>query len=148
MHSMYYLLTERRLRWLGHTCRMPDGRIPKDILFGELAQGNRKRGRPHLRFKDVCKRDMKAGNMDIKGFEVKTENRTSWREQVKICCTAAEAERTRLYEERRTKRKNKSTEQNAPLTQFKCPYCVLVYSKQTRLYSHLHTHHRHGVDWS
>ena len=148
MHSMYYLLTERRLRWLGHTCRMPDGRIPKDILFGELAQGNRKRGRPHLRYKDVCKRDMKAGNMDTNGFEEKTQNRTLWREQVRICCTAAEAERTRLYELRRTKRKEKrSTNQTVPLTQFKCPYCKLVYNKQTRLYSHLHTHHRHGVDW-
>ena len=36
--SMYTLLRQRRLRWLGHVRRMDDGRIPKDILYGELAE--------------------------------------------------------------------------------------------------------------
>ena len=36
---MYALLSQRRLRWLGHTGRMKDGRIPKDILYGEMATG-------------------------------------------------------------------------------------------------------------
>jgi len=31
--SMYTLLRQRRLRWLGHVHRMEDGRIPKDILY-------------------------------------------------------------------------------------------------------------------
>ena len=35
--SMYTLLRQSRLRWLGHTHRMADGRIPKDLLYGELA---------------------------------------------------------------------------------------------------------------
>ena len=35
--------------------RMDDGRIPKDIMFGELKEGKRKRGRPKLRYKDVVK---------------------------------------------------------------------------------------------
>ena len=33
--SMFTLLRQRRLRWLGHVYRMEDGRIPKDILYGE-----------------------------------------------------------------------------------------------------------------
>ena len=37
--SMYTLLRQRRLRWLGHVRRMDDGRIPKYILYGELALG-------------------------------------------------------------------------------------------------------------
>ena len=51
--SMYTLLRQRRLRWLGHTHRMADGRIPKDLLYGELATGSRRRIQPHLHFKDV-----------------------------------------------------------------------------------------------
>ena len=30
--SMYSLLKQRRLRWLGHLVRMEDGTIPKDLL--------------------------------------------------------------------------------------------------------------------
>lgn len=35
-----------------------------DIPYGELAVGKGPRGRPQLRYKDVCKRDMKALEMD------------------------------------------------------------------------------------
>jgi len=35
-------------------------RIPKDLLYGELATGYRDKGRPHLRYKDIYKWDMKA----------------------------------------------------------------------------------------
>ena len=55
--SMYALLTKRCLRWLGH---VTDGRLPKDILYGELATGSRPTGRPTLRYKDVLKRDLKG----------------------------------------------------------------------------------------
>jgi hypothetical protein len=34
---------------------MKDGRIPKDLLY---AEGKRASGRPHLRFKDACMRDL------------------------------------------------------------------------------------------
>ena len=37
--SLYSILKLRRLRWLGHVYRMSDGRIPKDLLYGELALG-------------------------------------------------------------------------------------------------------------
>jgi len=82
--SMYTLLRQRRLRWLGHTHRMDDGRIPKDLLYGELATGVRSRGRPYLRFKDVCKRDMKACNIDTKSWETFADNRTLWKELVSL----------------------------------------------------------------
>ena len=62
--TMYTLLRQRRLRWLGHVRRMEDGRIPKDILYGELTLGRRTTGRPHLRYRDVCARDMKAVGID------------------------------------------------------------------------------------
>ncbi|KAJ7329270.1 hypothetical protein JRQ81_015444, partial [Phrynocephalus forsythii] len=51
--SMYTLLKQRCLRWLGHIVRMDDGRIPKDLLYGELGQGKCPRGRPQLWYKDI-----------------------------------------------------------------------------------------------
>jgi len=36
----------------------PD-RLPKKVLYSQLSSGHRKRGRPHLRFKDTIKRNLK-----------------------------------------------------------------------------------------
>ena len=43
-------ITERRLKWYGHVMRMEED--------DESDTGERKRGRPKTRWKDVCKRDM------------------------------------------------------------------------------------------
>ena len=56
--SLLATLTKRRLRWLGHIRRMTNNRIPKQVFFGELSEGKRARGRPKLRFKDLCKASM------------------------------------------------------------------------------------------
>ena len=56
---------------------MEDGRIPKDILYCELALGRRTTGRPHRRYKDVCVRDMKA--VDTMSCEGLATDRTKWR---------------------------------------------------------------------
>ena len=58
---------------------MEDGRILKDIFYGELASGKRPKGRPQLRYKDVCKRDMKALDIDPKSWEVTASDRSRWR---------------------------------------------------------------------
>ena len=53
--NMFALLSQRRMRWLGHVCRMEeDGHIPNNVLCGELTSGVRHFGRPALRFRDVC----------------------------------------------------------------------------------------------
>ena len=72
---MYTLLRQRRLRWLGHTHKMADGRIPKDLLYGELATALRRKIRPHLRF-------MKACNINTKSWEAFADNRTMWKQIV------------------------------------------------------------------
>ena len=48
--SIFTPLRQRRLRRLGHVHRMDDGRIPKDLLYGELATGAKREGRSQLRF--------------------------------------------------------------------------------------------------
>ena len=81
--GMYTLLRQRRLGWLGHVRRMEDGRIPKDILYGELALGGRTTRRPRLRYKDVSKRDMKAVDIETMSWEGLAADRTEWRSALK-----------------------------------------------------------------
>ena len=61
---------------------MDDGRIPKDLLYGEIAEAKRPVGRPKLRFKDVCKRDLKALGMPADSWEAMAENRVVWRSTI------------------------------------------------------------------
>ena len=81
---MLTLQCQRCLRWLGHVHRMVDGRIPKDLFYGELIRttGARCRGRPQLRFKGVCKRDLKLRNIDTKLWEALADDRNLWKQQV------------------------------------------------------------------
>lgn len=73
------MLRQRTLRWLRHVRRMDDGRIPKDILYGELRTGKLSTGRPQLRFKDVVKRDKKALDIDVRSWEDLGADRPRWR---------------------------------------------------------------------
>ncbi|XP_069159445.1 uncharacterized protein [Procambarus clarkii] len=77
--SMFTLLKHKRMLWLGHVTPMDDGRIPKDLLYGELASGRRPTGRPQLRFKDAYKRDLKQMNIDINTWEAAAADRSAWR---------------------------------------------------------------------
>ena len=66
---MFTMLRQSRLRWLGHVRLMKDGRIPKDILYGELIAGKLNLGRPQLRYRYVCKRDMMGLSIDENKWE-------------------------------------------------------------------------------
>ena len=76
--SVLALLSQRRLRWLGHVRRMEDGRLPKDVFYGELASGSRPVGRPMLRYKDVCRRDMKSAEINPDLWEAAAADRSNW----------------------------------------------------------------------
>ena len=62
---------------------MDDSRIPEYILYGELALGSRTTGHPHLRYKDVCVRDMKVVDIDTMSREGLAADRTKWRSALK-----------------------------------------------------------------
>ena len=135
--SMFALLTQRRLRWLGHVSRMQDGRIPKDMLYGELATGSRPKGRPLLRYKDVCKRDLKAGNIDPAGLEAVAADRSKWRLAVTAGIQRSEKRREDLWEERKTRRRQKAA--SAPTeagAQYICGNCNRDCHSWIGLFSH------------
>ncbi len=104
MPSMFAILTQRHLRWLGHVCRMEDGRIPKDILYGKLASGTQQSGWPTLRYKDTCKRDLKACGINPAQLEEVTSDRTSWRSRVKEGVMSTKERREIQLEEKILKR--------------------------------------------
>ena len=83
---------------------MPDGRIPKDLLYGELATGSRRSGRPQLRYRDVVKHDMKAVGIDTETWENLAADQSQWRgavtKHLKI-----EDKLTQAATERRARRK-------------------------------------------
>ena len=58
---------------------MENGRIPKDILYGQFATGKRDIGRPQLRYRDVVKRDLKALEIKTEHSEELTTDGSSWR---------------------------------------------------------------------
>ena len=140
--SMYTLLRERRLRWLGHVHRMEDGRIPKDLLYGELSSGQRAKGRPHLRFKDVCKRDMKSTNINHDTWEdvhVAT-NRTAWKQRVSRGLKTGEEMILKAADDKRAKRKASQcdptqTTHSEDLV-FTCQGCKRICKSRIGLFSH------------
>ena len=105
--SMFSLLKKRRLQWLGHDKRMKDGRLPKSILYSELADDSRAIGRLFLRFEDVCKRDLKACGIDVANWEVLCTERSKWIKAVKEGALKSEISREEKWAKRREKQKKK-----------------------------------------
>ena len=118
----YTLLKERHMRWLGHVTRMKDGRIPKDLLYGELATGKRPTGRPQLRFKNVCKRDLQALGINADSWEVTATDIDAWSNTVKLWLSQYE-ETQRVKAEKKRLRKKIVYLASRPTTAFTCSKC-------------------------
>ena len=70
-------MTEKRLKWYGHVRRMKDEHIVRRMLDMDIP-GKRRRGRPNLRWKDACKRDMTQAGLK----EDNATNRAKWRKKL------------------------------------------------------------------
>ena len=77
------LLVQKNLRGTGHLMRMPQDRLPRQILFSQLPAGQRKRGRPRLRLKDTIKRNLKLRNIELNSWVQLSQQRGEWRAAVK-----------------------------------------------------------------
>ena len=69
---------EARLRWCGHVRRKDDWYIGRRVLRMELP-GQRKQGRPKMRFMDVVKEDM----AEVEVTEEDTVYRNNWRWKIR-----------------------------------------------------------------
>ena len=133
--TMYTLLKQRRMRWLGHVTCMDDGRIPKILLYRELVQGKRPTGRPRLRFKDVYKRDMKALNIDQNNWKKTALNWSAWRQTVQKGLSKFEETLAQQHEEKRMRRKA-VTQADRPASDFICTLCHRDCHSRVGLASH------------
>ena len=133
--TLYTILKERRMRWVGHVVRMEDSRIPKSLLYGELTLGKRPTGRPHLRYKDVCKRDLKAMSIDEKTWEVAAQDRKIWKQTVSIGLSKFEEGVHERHEALRSKRKSAQQDQR-PSSHHVCCLCQRDCHSKIGLFSH------------
>ena len=138
IYTQYYIFTlhrQRRLRWSGHVRRMEDGRVPKDILYGELALGRRTTGRPHLRYKDVCIRDTRAVDIDTMSWEGFAADRTEWRSALKQHLETGEKKLMAAAADKRARRKEGSSPIR-PETTHRCDVCNKDCHSRIGLFSH------------
>lgn len=133
--TMITLIRQRRLRWLGHVHRMEDGRIPKDILYGELTSGKRGTGRPQLRYRDVCKRDMKALDINTESWEKLADDRSRWRSTLTSHLKTGEERLKVTAEEKRARRKERCRPDSTE-TIHKCDLCDRDCHSRIGLFSH------------
>ena len=136
MPSMSAILAQGCLRWLGHVCRMEDGHIPTDILYGELTTGKR----PTLRYKDVCKKDLKACGFNPAELEAETSDRTRWRSKIKDGVKMVEERRESQWEEKRFRKRQRLQSPSAaatiPTTGYICNKCHRSCGSRIGLHSH------------
>jgi len=69
---------ESRLRWYGHLLRRNEDHVGRQAMEMEI-EGNRPRGRPKTRWKDVVQKDMREKHLD----EAEALDRTLWRSLIR-----------------------------------------------------------------
>ena len=133
--SMFAMLFQRRLRWLGHVRRTEDGRLPKDVLYEELTSGSRPVG-PMLSYKDVCKRDMKSAKINPDSWEAAAADRSNWRHMVCTGVRRAEARREELWHDKRERQRARAVLAPSQPTSYTCSNCNKDRLPRIGLYSH------------
>ena len=132
---------QRLIDRFAYACRefglaVEDGRIPKDIMYEHLAIGSRPVGCPALRFKDVCKRDMKACDISPADWEVVAEDRDRWRQAVREGIRQADEKRSQKAAEKRDRRKRSTASTSSQPSNCTCTTCSRDCHSRIGLYSH------------
>lgn len=138
--SIEAIVHQRLLRWVGHVVRMPENRLPKRILFGELTTGTRPRGRPKKRFRDHLKCVLSSCRINPAQLEDLALNRQAWRSLCDAGIAQFEQTRRENLEEKRYQRHLRLSS-NLP-GNFPCHLCPKTCHSRIGLHSHLAAHGR------
>ena len=144
MQNIHTLLKLAQLRWTGHVTRMPDERLPKKILYGELQVGKCSHGGPKKRYKDTLKASLKDFSIPTESWEQIAQDRTKWRGLIKRGAGDYEAKRTSDAEQKRAQRKARAKASPTELSssELPCFICNRHFRAKIGLVSHqIITHH-------
>ena len=139
--SIESMLAKKQLRWIGHVYRMPEHRLPRQVLYSQLPEARRNPGGQKKRYKDHIKRTMEKCNIVPKDLETNASDRRQWRTLCSEGCSHLEDARNQAREERRQRRHNQNIvlPANPDLT---CRLCDKVCGSRIGLYSHTRWHQR------
>ena len=133
--SIESLIIRRQLRWVGHVIRMPENRLPKQLLFGELSEGHRSVGGQKKRFKDHLNALLKKCNIPSAELEERASDRIGWRSSCRQAAQQFEADRTQAREEARQRRHERELRGPAD-GGVQCPTCGRLCASEFGLRSH------------
>ena len=142
--SIHTLLQKAQLRWAGHVAWMPDHRLPKQLLYGELKEDKRNRGCPKKRYKDSLKSSLKAFDIKVGSWESDAQDRQRWRSQIASGAQRAESRRTTIAQQKRAARKARAASTSLTAPTHGCSVCGRLFRARIGLISHLRTHRRHS----
>ena len=132
-------LLKSQLRWTGHVVRMDDHRLPKIMLYGQIANAKRPEGRPLLRYKDKLKENIDRLKFTKPDWEQIALQRTDWRAICNQHVTTFEDRRVTKMIQSREERK--APPASHPSDRFVCNICNKSCKSNAGLASHRRAQH-------
>ena len=134
-------LAKKHLRWIGHTIRMPEHRLPRQVLYLQLMGARRSAGGQKRRFKDYTRDLLKRANIPLTQLETLALNRSAW--QVNCATAVSQIHQTNQdrCSERRIQR-HKRAAGNFLASGFPCSICGRMCGSRIGLYAHEKWHQR------
>nr|VZH91133.1 unnamed protein product [Spirometra erinaceieuropaei] len=137
--NIYTMLRQMQLRRSGHLVRMDDERLPKRLIYGDVATGSRCQGGQIRRYKNTLKSSLKRLQINPTKWEELALDRPTWRRTVKTSAAIHEANRIAAAKVKREARKSQlrslRNADSQPLPT--CPRCQRTFGARIGLIGHL-----------